>query len=186
VIYEETPLAGAFVIDLEKRGDDRGFFARLACAREFAEHGLTGRFVQVNDSVSAKRGTLRGLHYQLPPSAEVKLIRCIRGALRDVILDLRSRSSTFGKAFATNLTAENRKMVYVPEGFAHGFITLEDDTEAVYFVSAEYDAERERGIRWNDPAFDIPWSFDPIVVSDKDGKHPDFDPRWHLANEQER
>ena len=184
MIYEETPLEGAFVIDLEKRGDDRGFFARLACAREFAEHGLTGRFVQVNNSLSAKRGTLRGLHYQLPPSAEVKLVRCVRGALYDVILDLRSGSSTFAKAFATGLTAENRRMIYVPEGFAHGFMTHEDDTEVVYFVTAEYDAGLERGIRWNDPTFDIPWPFEPVVVSDKDSSHPDFDPSWHLASER--
>jgi dTDP-4-dehydrorhamnose 3,5-epimerase len=186
VIYEKTPFAGAFVIDLEKRGDDRGFFARLLCAQEFAEHGLTGRFVQVNNSLSAQRGTLRGLHYQLPPSSEIKLVRCIRGALYDAILDLRPGSSTFGKAFGVELTAENRRMIYVPEGFAHGFLTLEDETETVYFVSAEYDAEQERGIRWNDPAFDISWPFEPVVISDKDASHPDFDLSWHLASDDGR
>jgi dTDP-4-dehydrorhamnose 3,5-epimerase len=128
---------------------------------------------------------LRGLHYQLSPSAEVKLVRCVRGALHDVILDLRPGSSTFGKSFGTSLTAENRRMIYVPEGFAHGFITLEDDTEVVYFVTAEYNANRERGVRWDDPAFDIPWPFEPVVISDKDGSHPNFDPRGHLTNEQE-
>lgn len=183
MIYEETPLQGAFVIDLEKRGDDRGFFARLFCAREFAEHGLADRFVQANNSLSATHGTLRGLHYQLTPSAEVKLVRCVRGALYDVILDLRPASSTFGKAYGTELTSENRRMIYAPEGFAHGFITLEDDTETVYLVSAEYDPELERGIRWNDPMFGIQWPLEPAVISDKDCSYADFDPRWHLADE---
>jgi dTDP-4-dehydrorhamnose 3,5-epimerase len=185
VIYEETPLAGAFLVDLEKRGDERGFFARVFCAREFVEHGLTGRFVQVNNSLSANRGTLRGLHYQLPPSAEVKLVRCIRGALYDVILDLRQGSATFGKSYGTELTSESGRMLYVPEGFAHGFITLEDDTEALYFVTAEYDPKRERGVRWNDPAFDLGWPLEPTVVSDKDGSLPDFEPGWHLSNQSE-
>jgi dTDP-4-dehydrorhamnose 3,5-epimerase len=183
VIYLETPLQGAFVIDLERRGDDRGFFARLFCAREFAEHGLADRFVQANNSLSATRGTLRGLHYQLPPSAEVKLVRCVRGALYDVILDLRPASATFGKAYGTELTSENRRMIYAPGGFAHGFITLEDDTETVYLVSAEYDSERERGIRWNDPMFGIQWPLDPTVISDKDSSYAEFDPRWHLGDE---
>lgn len=183
MIYESTPLAGAFVIDLEKRGDDRGFFARLFCSREFGEHGLADRFVQVNNSLSAARGTLRGLHYQLPPSSEVKLVRCVRGALYDVILDLRQESPTCGQAWGTELTFDNRRMLYVPEGFAHGFITLEDDTEALYFVTSEYDAERERGVRWNDPAFDIRWPLDPIVLSEKDAGLPDFDQRRHLLDE---
>jgi dTDP-4-dehydrorhamnose 3,5-epimerase len=181
VIYEETSLAGAFVVHLEKHGDDRGFFARVFCAREFVEHGLVGRFVQVNNSLSAKRGTLRGLHYQLPPSAEAKLVRCIRGALHDMILDLRPESPTFGSTYGLELTSENRRMLYVPEGFAHGFVTLEDDTEALYLVTAEYDPEHERGIRWNDPAFAIEWPLDPIIVSDKDANLPYFDPGWHLA-----
>jgi dTDP-4-dehydrorhamnose 3,5-epimerase len=182
MIFAPTPLDGPFLIDLEKRGDDRGFFARAFCSREFREHGLADRFRQVNNSVSSEKGTLRGLHYQLPPSAEVKLVRCIRGALYDLILDLRPESPTFKRAWGTELTAENRRMLYVPEGFAHGFVTLEDDTEAFYFVTAEYDPERERGVRWNDPAFDLQWPIEPTVLSDKDAGLPDFDPAWHLPH----
>ena len=181
MIFHETPLAGAFVIELEKRGDDRGFFARAFCEREFAAHGLSTRFVQANDSLSAKRGTLRGLHYQLAPKAEAKLVRCLRGALLDVVLDLRPGSPTFGKSYGAELTADNRRMMYVPKGFAHGFLTLADDTEAFYLVDEFYGPEQERGVRWNDPAFAIAWPFEPAVVSDKDRAHRDFDRAWHLG-----
>ena len=151
MIFTETPLPGAYLIDLEKRGDDRGFFARAFCEKEFAAHQLVTRFVQVNNSLSAQQGTLRGMHYQLAPKAETKLVRCIRGALYDLILDLRPGSPTFGQSFGAELTAENRRMMYVPKGFAHGFITLADDTEAFYFVDEFYAPEHERGVRWNDP-----------------------------------
>ena len=181
MIFTETPLRGAFLIDLERRGDDRGFFARAFCEREFAAHGLATRFVQANDSLSAQRGTLRGMHYQLAPKAETKLVRCIRGALFDVILDLRSGSATFGKSFGAELTAENRRMMYVPKGFAHGFVTLADDTEAFYLVDEHYAPEAERGVRWDDPRFAIRWPVAPAVLSDKDRAHRDFDPRWHLG-----
>ena len=134
MIFNQTPLSGAYTIDLQKRGDDRGFFARVFCEREFQEHGLSTHFVQVNNSTSAERGTLRGMHYQLQPKAETKLVRCIRGALLDVILDLRQGSPTFGQSFGAELTAENRRMMYVPKGFAHGFLTLTPDSEAFYFV----------------------------------------------------
>lgn len=181
MIFTETPLAGAYLIDLEKRGDDRGFFARAFCEKEFSAHGLVKNFVQVNNSLSATKGTLRGMHYQLAPRAETKLVRCIRGGLHDLILDLRKGSPTFGKSFGADLTAENRRMMYVPKGFAHGFITIEPNTEAFYFVDEFYAPEQERGVRWNDPKFKIGWPIDPVVLSDKDKSQRDFDPDWHLA-----
>lgn len=178
--FTPTPLAGAVVIDLEKRGDDRGFFARAFCENEFSAQGLVPRFVQVNNSLSAQKGTLRGMHYQLAPKAETKLVRCIRGALWDAIVDLREDSPTFGKYFGIELSAENRRMLYVPKGFAHGFITLHDDTEAFYFVDEFYAPQNERGVRWNDPRFGIEWPMQPTVLSDKDRDQRDFDPAWHL------
>lgn len=181
MIFTETPLPGAYVIDLEKRGDERGFFARAFCEKEFGAKGLATRFVQVNNSLSAQRGTLRGMHYQLAPRAETKLVRCIRGALHDVILDLRRGSPTFGKSFGAELSADNRRMMYVPKGFAHGFVTLSDDTEAFYFADEFYGPEQERGVRWNDPRFGIAWPIAPVVISDKDRQHRDFDPAWHLG-----
>jgi len=171
-----TPLPGAYLIELERRGDDRGFFARLFCEREFGAAGLETSFVQVNNSLSARRGTLRGMHYQLPPAAEVKLVRCVRGALQDVIIDLRPNSPTFGRWFGAELTAENRTMMYVPRGFAHGFITLADDAEAFYLVSAFYAPERERGVRFDDPRFGVQWRIAPTEVSPKDRVWPDYDP----------
>lgn len=180
--FTETPLPGAWLVDVEKRGDERGFFARVFCEKEFAAHGLVDRFVQVNNSLSAQRGTLRGMHYQLQPRSETKLVRCIRGALWDAILDLRAGSPTFGRSYGAELTAENRRMLYVPKGFAHGFITLADDTEAFYFVDEFYAPEQERGVRWDDPRFAISWPERPVVVSDKDRAHRDFDPAWHLGD----
>ena len=181
MIFTETPLTGAYLIDLEKRGDERGFFARAFCEREFASHGLVTHFVQINNSLSARQGTLRGMHYQLAPKAETKVVRCIRGALHDIILDLRDASPTFGQSFGAELTAENHRMMYVPKGFAHGFFTLADDTEALYLVDEFYAPESERGIRWDDPRFAIRWPAQPNVISDKDRNFPDFDPAWHLA-----
>lgn len=183
MIFRETPLAGAYLIDLERREDERGFFARLYCEREFAAQKLVDRFVQVNNSLAVTRGTLRGMHYQLPPKAETKMVRCIRGALLDVIIDLRSESPTFGQHFSAELTAENRRMLYVPKRFAHGFMTLEPNTEAIYLVDEFYAPDRERGIRWNDPRFGITWPLEPTVISDKDQSHPDFDPKHHLSGE---
>lgn len=181
MIFNETPVQGAYVIELEKRGDDRGFFARAFCQKEFADHGLTSEFVQVNNSLSAISGTLRGMHYQLPPAAETKLVRCIRGSLYDVVLDLREGSSTFGQSYGAELSAENRTMMYVPKGCAHGFVTLSEDTEAFYFVDTFYAPDLERGVRWNDPAFSIHWPVDPALISDKDRKHPDFVPEAAVA-----
>src|SRR5271157_582024 len=179
--FTETSIPGAYLIDLEKRGDDRGFFARAFCEQEFASHQLVSRFVQVNNSLSAHKGTLRGMHYQLAPKAETKLIRCIRGSLYDLILDLRPGSPSFGRSFGAELSAENRRMMYVPKGLAHGFITLEENTEAFYFVDEFYAPDRERGLRWNDPAFQLSWPIAPVVLSDKDAGQRDFDPAWHLS-----
>ena len=179
--FTPTRLDGAFLIDLEKHGDERGFFARAFCVNEFREHGLTTNFVQVNNSTSATAGTLRGMHYQLPPHAETKIVRCIKGSLYDMILDIRLDSPTFGESFGAELSAENRTMMYVPKGFAHGFLTLTADAEAFYFVDEFYAPEHERGIRYNDPKFNIDWPRDPEVVSDKDLNHPDFNEEYHLA-----
>jgi dTDP-4-dehydrorhamnose 3,5-epimerase len=180
MIFTATPLLGAYLIDLEKKGDDRGFFARTFCENEFSERNLVRHFCQVNNSLSAQKGTLRGMHYQLPPKAETKIVRCIRGAFLDMIIDLRDGSRTFGKSFGAELSAENRRMMYVPKGFAHGFLTLADDTEAFYFVDEFYAPEYERCIRYNDPQFALQWPEVPRVISDKDNSQSDFDPAWHL------
>lgn len=174
VKFTETPLKGAYVVDLEPRGDDRGFFARTYCAREFGAHGLKTDLVQGNISFSRIKGTLRGLHYQLPPSAESKLVRCNRGVLFDVIVDLRPESPTYAKWFGVELTADNRRALYVPEMFAHGFMTLAEDTEAAYLVSQYYSPEHERGFRHNDPSFGIEWPGKVNLISPKDERWPDF------------
>jgi dTDP-4-dehydrorhamnose 3,5-epimerase len=179
VKFTALPLAGAYAIDLEKRGDDRGFFARFFCEEEFAKHGLVNRFVQINTSLTGKEGTLRGMHYQLPPAAEVKVVRCVRGALYDVILDLRPHSPTFGRSVGLELSEDNRTMMYVPEGFAHGFLTLKPDTEAIYLVSAAYAPAAERGVRFDDPKFAIAWPRPPLELSEKDRKWPDYEPQFH-------
>lgn len=181
MIFTATPLEGAFLIDLEKRGDDRGFFARAFCEQEFAHCNLVAHFCQVNNSLSAQKGTLRGLHYQLAPKSETKLVRCIRGSLYDVILDLRRWSPTFARSFGIELSAENRRMMYVPKGFAHGFLTTADDTEALYFVDEFYSPEHERGIRYDDPGFSLDWPWPPAIISEKDKNHPNFNPVWHLG-----
>ena len=177
--FHPTPLRGAYTIEPERRGDDRGFFARVFCQDEFAKAGLTPQIVQANNSLSAKKGTLRGLHYQLAPKAEVKIVRCIRGALWDAIIDLRPDSPTFTRWFGAELNAENRLMMYVPRGFAHAILTLSDDAEALYLVSDFYAPEQERGVRWNDPKFKIDWPIEPTEISTKDAQWPDFDPIFH-------
>jgi dTDP-4-dehydrorhamnose 3,5-epimerase len=180
MIFQETSLEGAYMIGLEKRGDERGFFARAFCQKEFAAHGLTTQLAQVNFSQNARKGTLRGMHYQLAPRADTKVVRCFRGAIFDVILDLRRDSPTFGRTYSAELTAHNARMMYIPKGFAHGFITLADDTEVLYLVDDFYAPEYERGIRWDDPKFAIPWPAQPGVISEKDRNYRDFDPAWHL------
>lgn len=179
MIFHNTPLEGARIIEIEKRGDDRGFFARVFCRDEFGAAGLETAYIQINNSLSTKAGTLRGMHYQLPPAAEVKVVRCIRGELWDCIIDLRPDSPTFGKWFGTSLSAENRLMMYVSKGFAHGFITLSDDTEAFYLVSSSYAPALERGLRWDDPRFGIEWPREPTEISGKDMRWPSFDPGYH-------
>ena len=177
--FHETPLNGAYLIELERRGDDRGFFARFFCEKEFAAAGAETRFVQINNSLSARKGTLRGMHYQLAPSAEVKVVRCLKGSLYDVIADLRPDSPTFGQWFGAELNSENRLMMYVPRGCAHGLLTLADDTEALYLVSDSYAPDRERGMRFDDPWLGIEWPIAPVEISPKDRAWPDFDPDYH-------
>jgi dTDP-4-dehydrorhamnose 3,5-epimerase len=178
--FTETPLKGAFVIELEKRGDERGWFARAFCEREYAAHGLNHHLAQANTSFSAIKGTLRGMHYQLAPKAEDKIFRCIRGAIFDVIIDLRPESPTFLKSFTVELSADNRLALYIPKGFAHGFMTLAENTEVFYFVTEFYSPEQERGIRYNDPKFGVRWPIEPVVISDKDRSLRDFSPETHL------
>lgn len=174
MVFTETALAGAYVIDLQPLSDQRGFFARAWCAREFADHRLASEFVQVNLSYSRLRGTLRGMHWQAAPYEEVKAVRCVRGALYDVVIDLRKDSKTYRQTFAIELSASNRKMLYVPAGLAHGFQTLDDDTEALYQVSAFYAPGAERGVRYDDPAFSIHWPLPVSAISEKDLRWPDY------------
>lgn len=171
--FEETALPGAFIVKLDRKGDDRGFFARAWCRRELEERGLVARIVQANVSLSRVKGTLRGLHYQIPPAAETKLVRCTRGAVYDVILDVRPDSPTWGRWVGVELTADNYTMLYVPEGFAHAFQTLTAEAEVFYQVSASYSPEHERGVRYDDPAFGVEWPEEITVISDKDQSWPD-------------
>jgi dTDP-4-dehydrorhamnose 3,5-epimerase len=174
VTFTETVLAGAFVVDPEPRADERGWFARTWCQREAVALGLNPRVVQCSVSVNRRRGTLRGLHYQAAPWAEVKLVRCTRGAIHDVIVDLRPYSPTYMQHVAVALSADNHRALYVPEGFAHGFQTLVDDTEVVYQMSEFYAPEHGRGIRWNDPAFGIRWPEPSPILSPRDAALPDW------------
>ncbi len=168
MIFSETKLKGVYIIDLEKVEDERGFFARTFCQEEFKAHGLNPRFVQSNVSLNRKKGTLRGMHYQAPPYQEAKLVRCTRGGLYDVAVDLRVDSPTFKQWVGVELTAENHRMLYIPEGCAHGFQTLEDNTEVVYQMSEFYHPESARGVRWDDPALGIQWALTPALISERD------------------
>ena len=170
--FIETKLKGAYVIELEPIRDDRGFFARSFCQKEFEKMSLNAKLAQGNTSFNHRKGTLRGMHFQLPPKAEVKLVRCIRGSIFDVIVDLRENSPTYCQWIGAELTADNRNMLYVPEGFAHGYQALEDDTEVTYQVSEFYSPEHERGMRWDDPAFGIAWPLANPILSPKDQAHP--------------
>ena len=177
LIFRETALEGAFVIELERIEDERGFFARTFCRREFREHGLIAEVVQANTAFNRRKGTLRGLHYQATPHEEAKLVRCTRGAVYDVIIDLRPVSPSFRRWVAVELTARNDSMLYVPEGFAHGYQTLEDDTETSYLMSAAYEPNAGRGVRWDDPAFDIEWpEVEERTINERDRSWPNFDP----------
>jgi len=176
MIFKELELKGAFLVEVKKIEDERGFFGRAWCRNEFVEHGLNPDFVQLNTSFSRKRGTIRGMHYQVDPYQEVKFIRCTRGRIWDVIIDLRPGSPTFMKWTGNELSADNYRMVYVPENFAHGFMTLEDNSEVYYPVSQFYTPGAERGLRYNDPQFEIVWPVEATMVSDKDRNHEDFSP----------
>lgn len=175
MIFTETKLKGAHILDLQKFGDDRGYFARVFCRKEFEENGLNPVVAQANTSFSKTRGTLRGMHFQRAPHREAKLVKCVQGALYDVIVDLRPDSPTFKQWVGVELTPETGRMLYVPEGFAHGFQTTADDTVVMYLVSELYAPHAEGGVRHNDPAFGIEWPEPVTVMSEKDQNWPDFE-----------
>jgi dTDP-4-dehydrorhamnose 3,5-epimerase len=174
MIFTETKLKGAFIIDVERREDERGFFGRAWCKKEFEEHGLNSNAVQANVSFNKNLGTLRGMHYQAAPFSESKTVRCTSGSIFDVIVDLRADSPTFKQWIGAELTGKSFRMMYVPEGFAHGFITLEDNTSVYYLVTQYYSPGAEAGLKFDDPAFNITWPIPPILLSDKDKMHPPF------------
>lgn len=174
MIFTETRLKGAYVLDLERREDERGFFARSWCQHEFRDHGLDPVIAQCNVSFNRRKGTLRGMHFQATPFAEAKLVRCTAGSLHDVIIDLRRGSPTYRQHVAQVLSAANGRAMYVPEGFAHGFQTLEDDTEVFYQMSQFYSPEHARGVRYDDPAFGIGWPIPQPVMAERDRSYPDF------------
>jgi dTDP-4-dehydrorhamnose 3,5-epimerase len=176
VIFHETELPGVFEICLDRKVDERGFFARTWCRNEFQDFGLNPALAQCSLSFNRRSGTLRGMHYQAEPSQEAKLVRCTRGSLYDVALDLRPGSPAFRRWTAATLTAGQGNMLYIPEGCAHGFLTLEDETEVFYQISEFYNPEAARGVRWNDPAFQIAWPAAVQVISDRDRTYPDFEP----------
>ena len=179
MIIKSTPLKGSYIIRVKKKLDHRGFFSRLFCSNEFSKKKLKKKFIQFNSSFSKHNYTLRGMHYQIPPFAETKLIKCIKGKVFDVILDLRINSKTFGKSFSTILSDSNRKLIYVPEGFAHGFLTLKKNSEILYFVTSSYKKSHERGVRYNDSKFSIFWPRTPRIISKKDLNFPLFNRKWH-------
>jgi dTDP-4-dehydrorhamnose 3,5-epimerase len=175
VIFRDLGIPGAFLVEPERVEDERGFFARTWCEREFAEHGIEARTVQCNVSFNRKRGTLRGMHYSVAPGGEQKLVRCTRGRVHDVLLDLRPESPAYLQWRATELSADNRLMLFVPLGVAHGFVTLEAESEVFYQMTEFYDPACARGVRWNDPAFGIEWPEPVRVISDRDAHYPDHD-----------
>ena len=174
MIVHRTALPDVHVFEIEPIEDERGFFARLWDASDLSRRGLRAELSHVSVSFNRRKGTLRGLHYQSPPMAEVKIVRCVRGAVFDVAVDLRESSPTFKQWTGVELTAENRRALYIPEGLAHGFQTLTDDTEVMYFIRGEYSPEHSRGVRWDDPAFGIVWPDDKRTINDRDRTYPDF------------
>jgi len=173
--FIKTDIEGAFVVELEKFGDERGFFARAFCEKEFNKAGISFEPVQANIGFSSEKYTLRGMHYQTGQHAESKLVRCTKGAIYDIILDMRPNSPTYKEWFAAELSAENRKMLFLPAGCAHGYQTMEENSEIFYMVSAFYEPDSEQGVRWNDPAFNIRWmQTENIIISEKDKNWPDF------------
>lgn len=176
MMFTEGSVAGAWLVEVERRVDERGFFARTHCVAEFEAHGMTAAFRQSSVSFNTRRGTLRGMHYQARPHAEAKLVRCTAGAVFDVIVDLRPSSPTYRRWYGTELTASNRRALYIPEGVAHGFISLTEDTEILYMISVDYEPGSARGIRWNDPAIGIMWPLQPTTISARDASYPALDP----------
>jgi dTDP-4-dehydrorhamnose 3,5-epimerase len=174
MIFTKTKLEGAWLLDIHKLEDARGFFARSFCQHEFIEHGMNPHIAQCNVSYNIKKGTLRGMHFQASPFQEAKLVQCTQGAIYDVIVDLRRDSPTFKKYFGVDLSAQAYRMLYIPEGFAHGFLTLEDHTNVFYLMSEFYAPDAARGFRWNDPAIDIAWPANVEAISDRDAEYPDF------------
>jgi len=172
--FIQTPITGAYVIELQRVEDERGFFARTWCSREFSTHHLNGTIAQCSISHNYKRGTLRGMHYQAAPCAEAKLVACMRGAIYDVIVDAREGSPTEGQLFATHLTPDEYRMLYVPEGVAHGFQTLVDHTDVTYMITVPYEANFQMGFRWNDVDVGIPWPMQPTCISERDATLPPF------------
>jgi dTDP-4-dehydrorhamnose 3,5-epimerase len=175
LIFDPTSIPGVVVVRPERHDDERGFFARLWCTDEFAAHGLDPRLVQTSVSWNRRRGTLRGMHYQVAPFEEAKLVSCVRGAVHDVVVDLRSDSPTLRRSLGLRLDAERLEMLYVPPGLAHGFLTLEDDTLVHYQMSQRHSPEHARGVRWDDPALGIRWPEDPVVISERDRCFPLLD-----------
>jgi dTDP-4-dehydrorhamnose 3,5-epimerase len=172
--FLETPIGGAWLLEPEPHPDERGLFTRLWCRDELARHGLSADFVQCNASFNPRKGTLRGLHFQAEPHAENKLVSCVRGSVFDVVVDLRVESTTFGRWFGTELTAENRRLMYVPTGCAHGYLTLQDECEVMYPVTETYHPASAGGVRWDDPRLAIAWPIEPAVMSPKDRSWPDL------------
>ncbi|HMI50456.1 MAG TPA: dTDP-4-dehydrorhamnose 3,5-epimerase [Candidatus Saccharimonadales bacterium] len=172
--FKQTNLSGAYLIELERHSDERGFFARTFCRNELSALSLETTVEQCSTSFNSRRGTLRGMHFQTEPHEEVKLVRCTRGSIFDVIIDLRPDSPTVGQHFAATLSPDNGQQLYIPRGFAHGFLTLEDNTEVFYQISNAYAPQAGRGVRWNDPAFSIPWPAEVLVISERDRAYPDF------------
>lgn len=176
MIFQATKLPGVFEVQIEPKVDERGFFARSWCQKEFEEHGLNPGLVQCNVSFNTRKATLRGMHYQAAPYSETKIVRCTHGAIYDVVLDLRPQSPTFKQWIAKVLNEENRDMLYIPEGCAHGFLTLESQSEVFYQMSEFYQPKASRGVRWDDPAFEIDWPAKVEVISEQDRSYPDFEP----------
>jgi dTDP-4-dehydrorhamnose 3,5-epimerase len=174
VQFEPTAVDGAWLVRSEPSVDHRGSFVRFACERTLKDRGLVGHFMQTSVSVSHRRGTLRGMHYQAEPHGEVKLVRCIRGSIQDVVVDLRPQSPTYLRSASCELSAGNQLALYIPEGCAHGLLTLEDDCHVLYQISVEYVPGAARGVRWNDPAFAIDWPFAPVEISPRDAAYPDY------------
>jgi dTDP-4-dehydrorhamnose 3,5-epimerase len=175
MVFAEAGLPGVYEIQIDPKPDERGFFARTWCHDEFASNGLDSQLVQCSLSYNTKKGTLRGMHFQAPPHAETKLVRCTRGSIYDVVLDLRQESKAYRRWIGVQLTAEKRNALYIPKGCAHGFLTLEDNTEVFYQMSDFYDANSSRGVRWNDPAFGIVWPAKVEMISPRDANYPDFE-----------